>query len=77
MSNNAASVVIITGGSSGIGRCTAGLFAQRGWRVGLIARGAEVQFDKNAMVDIRFNTRAEPPAEKSPASGTTTSAGHL
>jgi short-subunit dehydrogenase len=31
--------VIITGGSSGIGRCTAGLFAQRGWNVGLIARG--------------------------------------
>jgi short-subunit dehydrogenase len=34
-------VVIITGGSSGVGRCTARLFAQRGWRVGLIARGAE------------------------------------
>ena len=33
-------VVVITGGSSGIGRCTARLFAQRGWRVGLIARGA-------------------------------------
>jgi len=32
-------VVVITGGSSGIGRCTAGLFARRGWRVGLIARG--------------------------------------
>jgi len=31
--------VIITGGSSGIGRCTAELFARRGWRVGLIARG--------------------------------------
>jgi short-subunit dehydrogenase len=31
--------VIITGGSSGIGRCTAGLFARHGWRVGLIARG--------------------------------------
>ncbi len=31
--------VIITGGSSGIGRCTAVLFARRGWRVGLIARG--------------------------------------
>jgi hypothetical protein len=43
----------------------------------LIARGAEVQFGKNAMVDIRFNTRAEPPAEKSPASGTAQSAGHL
>jgi short-subunit dehydrogenase len=32
-------VVIITGGSSGIGRCTAGLFARRGFAVGLIARG--------------------------------------
>jgi short-subunit dehydrogenase len=36
-----AHVVIITGGSSGIGRCTAAQFARRGWRVGLIARGAE------------------------------------
>src|SRR5271156_5157816 len=36
-----AHVVIITGGSSGIGRCTATLFARRGWHVGLIARGAE------------------------------------
>jgi len=32
-------VVIITGGSSGIGLATARLFAKRGWRVGLIARG--------------------------------------
>ncbi len=32
-------VVCITGGSSGIGRCTAALFARRGWNVGLIARG--------------------------------------
>jgi short-subunit dehydrogenase len=32
-------VVVITGGSSGIGRCTAGMFARLGWRVGLIARG--------------------------------------
>ncbi len=32
-------VVIITGGSSGIGRATAGRFARAGWRVGLIARG--------------------------------------
>ncbi len=31
--------VFITGGSSGIGRATACLFAQRGWRVGLVARG--------------------------------------
>ena len=34
-------VVVITGGSSGIGRCTAVLFARRGWRIGLIARGAQ------------------------------------
>ena len=34
-------VVIITGGSSGIGRGTAALFARHGWKVGLIARGAE------------------------------------
>jgi len=32
-------VVVITGASSGIGRCAAGLFARHGWRVGLIARG--------------------------------------
>lgn len=34
-----ATVIVITGASSGIGRCTAGLFASRGWKVGLIARG--------------------------------------
>jgi NAD(P)-dependent dehydrogenase (short-subunit alcohol dehydrogenase family) len=32
-------VLVITGASSGIGRCSAGLFARHGWRVGLIARG--------------------------------------
>ncbi len=37
---SAPSTVIIAGASSGIGRCTALLFAQSGWRVGLIARGA-------------------------------------
>ena len=31
--------MVITGGSSGIGRCTAREFARRGWKVGLIARG--------------------------------------
>ena len=33
-------VVAITGGSSGIGRCTAALFSRNGWHIGLIARGA-------------------------------------
>jgi len=42
----------------------------------LIARGAEVQFGKNAMVDIRFNTRSEPAAALNPASGTAPAAGH-
>ncbi len=32
-------VVVITGGSSGIGRCTAAFFSRNGWQVGLIARG--------------------------------------
>jgi NAD(P)-dependent dehydrogenase (short-subunit alcohol dehydrogenase family) len=31
-------VIVITGGSSGIGLATALLFARRGWRIGLIAR---------------------------------------
>ena len=44
-------VVIITGGSSGLGRCTAGLFAQKGWTVGLIARGQAGLLD--AAEDIR------------------------
>ncbi|MBE7211710.1 MAG: SDR family NAD(P)-dependent oxidoreductase [Gluconacetobacter diazotrophicus] len=33
-----AGVVLITGASSGIGLCSAALFAARGWRVGLVAR---------------------------------------
>ena len=41
LSDTVSRVVVITGGSSGIGRCTAALFARNGWRVGLIARGAE------------------------------------
>ncbi len=39
--------MIITGGSSGIGRCTAMQFARKGWRVGLIARG-EAGLDETA-----------------------------
>ncbi len=34
--------IIITGASSGIGRATAELFLAKGWRVGLIARRADV-----------------------------------
>lgn len=34
--------IIITGASSGIGRATAELFLEKGWRVGLIARRADL-----------------------------------
>lgn len=34
-----AGTVVITGASSGIGRCTAAAFGAKGWKVGLIARG--------------------------------------
>ena len=36
----------------------------------LIARGSEVQFDKNAMIDIRFDTPSNTAASPSPAAGT-------
>lgn len=42
----------------------------------VIARGSEVEFGKNAMVDIRFNTRKEPPGKKTPAYGTAPTPGH-
>ncbi len=34
--------IIVTGASSGIGRATAELFLEEGWRVGLLARSADV-----------------------------------
>ena len=34
-------IVVVTGASAGIGRATAIAFARRGWRVALLARGAE------------------------------------
>lgn len=43
----------------------------------LIARGAEVQFGKNAMVDIRFNARSKQDAKKNPASGAAPATGHF
>ena len=43
--------IIITGASSGIGRATAELFLNKGWRVGLIARRAEMLEDIAAQYD--------------------------
>jgi NAD(P)-dependent dehydrogenase (short-subunit alcohol dehydrogenase family) len=51
------SVVVITGGSAGIGRAAARTFARRGYDVGLIARGPEGL--KAACDDVRvFGARA-------------------
>ena len=47
--------ILITGASSGIGRCTAGVFLEAGWRVGLIARRADRLHDI-----ARGNARAVP-----------------
>src|SRR5205085_2641175 len=34
-------VVVITGATSGVGRATARVFAERGWRIGVLARGED------------------------------------
>jgi short-subunit dehydrogenase len=50
-STSSASVVVITGASSGIGRSTAAAFARRGWKIGLIARGhAGLEATRNALL---------------------------
>ncbi|TFV88420.1 SDR family NAD(P)-dependent oxidoreductase [Oxalobacteraceae bacterium OM1] len=41
MNKSNAGCVVVTGASAGVGRATAVAFAKRGWRVGLIARGAD------------------------------------
>jgi len=67
--------VLITGASSGIGRATAELFLSRGWRVGLIARRAEMleeiaQGNENAVVLPADVTDAEAMAKAFAAFGT-------
>ena len=54
-----AQVVVITGGSAGIGRATARAFAGRGYDIGLIARGPERLADAKAELEatgIRVHT---------------------
>ena len=46
-------VVLLTGASSGIGLCSAALFAARGWRVGLVSRGAEGLAAAAALIERR------------------------
>ncbi|MCB1883924.1 MAG: SDR family oxidoreductase [Geminicoccaceae bacterium] len=49
-SRRSARTVVVTGGSAGIGRAVGRLFAQKGCRVGVIARGEERL--KDAVVDL-------------------------
>ncbi|GAC1338046.1 MAG: SDR family oxidoreductase [Acetobacteraceae bacterium] len=51
-------VVVITGAASGIGRATAVLFAQRGWRVGLIGRSDATLDDTRHAVVTQGGTAA-------------------
>lgn len=44
-------VVVITGGSSGIGLCSAALFAAKGWRVGLISRSRDRLAKASALIE--------------------------
>ncbi len=56
-----AQVVVITGGSAGIGRATARAFAEKGYDVGLIARGPERLAEAKAELEaigIRVHTVA-------------------
>lgn len=45
-----ARVAVVTGGSAGIGLATAQLFAQRGWSVAILARGAERLAEAEALL---------------------------
>ncbi len=51
-------LVVITGGSSGIGRSAARVFVQHGWRVALVARGAAALEDARADLAGRGGTVA-------------------
>lgn len=51
--------ILVTGASSGIGRATAELFLQDGWRVGLLARRADVLED----IASRYDTAVACPAD--------------
>ncbi|MEQ8820383.1 MAG: SDR family oxidoreductase [Sumerlaeia bacterium] len=46
-------VVMITGATAGVGRATAHAFAERGWNIGLIARGQKGLADTKAEVEER------------------------
>jgi NAD(P)-dependent dehydrogenase (short-subunit alcohol dehydrogenase family) len=50
-----AQIVVVTGGSAGVGRATVDLFAQRGWDVAIVARGRERL--ERAAADVRARGR--------------------
>ena len=58
-----AEVVVITGASAGVGRATARAFAERGARVGLLARGQDGLNGAVSDVNNRRGRRLHPPPD--------------
>ena len=63
MASSSSRLVVITGGSSGIGRSAARVFVERGWRVALIARGEAALEDARADLAARGGTVSVFPAD--------------
>ena len=70
-------VVVITGASSGIGRCAAALFARRGHRVGLIARGMPGLLATGAAVERQGGVAAVAQADVTDITGLEAAAGRI
>ena len=68
---------MLTGASSGIGRCAALLFARRGWRVGLVARGEDGLRDAAREIGAAGGTAAWAAADVSDPAALDTAAARL
>jgi NAD(P)-dependent dehydrogenase (short-subunit alcohol dehydrogenase family) len=67
-------VVVITGASAGVGRAIAHRFAREGWRIGLIARGAEALEETRREVEQLGGIALALPADVADAEAVTAAA---